>query len=310
MLCSPCLFPCLIPYVTPCISLRWIYFCCDGTCIYVFVCMRWRKSEFACVLRKGEPVKHQTPSGTNWLLCSCYPLFAVCSCLCSCDSVYHSNVEVSLQQTNPPVCLHFIMHEYFCMCETLYAVWSLGVSFFFFLTSGPLICGRSWSSWANWLQHHMTEEMPTKYLSACVLQLETAFHAIGCSLSLPEYVLCVCVLWCMSVVEQVQSFPYIPCRSLEADPCPMHFACLHGPKKSHMSALCIVHTGVMFSDSHFQWLQVWAVCLFIFMFGFTSCLPVYPSIGLSFTTALRLSLTENKDTQLAPMKAPVAECEQ
>lgn len=58
------------------------------------------------------------------------PLYLCSLCLCVYASVYHGGVDVSLQQIYLPVYLRVIMHAYFCMRVALYAIWSLGVSFF------------------------------------------------------------------------------------------------------------------------------------------------------------------------------------
>lgn len=137
-----------------------------GTCMCVrlHVCSEW-----------DSMLLPQTLRGTAWLLgCSSSLFMFMLVFVCVRASVYHGDVDVSLQQIYLPVRLRVIMHAYFCTCATLYAIWSLGVSFFSICSSrlwqkaDPLGWIGSKVIWLRMCQ-----------LGACVSQSHIAFHSIG-----------------------------------------------------------------------------------------------------------------------------------
>lgn len=198
------------------------------------------------------------------------PLY-LCSCLCLCASAYHGDVDVSLQQIYLPVHLRVIMHAYFCMCASLYAIWSLGVSFFSICSS------RLWrkADPLGWIGSKVIWLRICQLgIRVCVYALKSqiAFHTIGGCLRVYKECLCVVHYKCSWTGVVVLTSPTGLRRLTHALP-----LSVWDQTAPYVWLLCCSHAVVISSVSHFQCLRASAVCLFIFLFVSTSCLPVYPT---------------------------------
>lgn len=179
----------------------------------------------------------QTPRGTAWSLgCSSLLSIYVHVFVCVCASVSHGSVDVSLQQIYLPVHLCVMMLAYECTCATLYAIWSMGVSFFSICSShlwrkaDPLWWMGSKVIWRNICQLG---------IQMFLLQSQIAFHTIGGRLSVLYSYLCVyCGVgawldWCCYLLPSPTRLRRLT-HTLTT--------CLCETKQTHISGFCVVHT--------------------------------------------------------------------
>lgn len=198
-----------------------------GTCMCVrlHVCSEWD----SMLCHRHQEAQLGCLAVAPLYLCSC-----LCLCVCVRASVYHGDVDVSLQQIYLPVHLRVIMRAYFCMCATLYAIWSLGVSFFSICSS------RLWRK-ADPLGRIGSKVL---WLRICQLGVRVAItRYISLHRRLSEgFIKIVACVYCSASMLDGCGFLCISYRSWEADTRTNHFPCLYGTKQPHMSGFCVVHT--------------------------------------------------------------------
>lgn len=213
----------------------------------------WYLHVRVCMLRDRHHVMPQTPRGSARLLgCSstlCMYMFVlVCVCVRPCI-MFEWTYSITAKNIPSSSSVGY-------MYATLYAIWFLGVSFF-------SICSS----------HLWQKADPLGWVGSKVIWLrihQLGIHIYVCAADadfiLRHWKLCVGIVGfeCGWTGVAVLFHPLWVRRLTHAI-----------TEQPHASGLCVIVSvsGVF----HFQRLQALTVCLFIFLFVFMSCLPVYPS---------------------------------